>query len=174
MADPFISEIRIFPFNFAPQGWAFCDGQQLPKAQHTALFTLIGNTYGEASSPTLVKLPDLQGRTPMHPGQGPGLTLNHTLGEAGGEEAVMLQTTEIPQHSHSIMYSQNLGTTNNPGGAQYAAPRNGSLYADAVDLTPLAPEAMASAGGGQPHNNMQPYLTLYFNIALVGIMPSPG
>jgi len=164
MADPFVAEIRIFPFNFAPRGWAWCDGQVLPISQNTALFSLLGTTYG-GNGKTNFALPDLQGRAPMHPGQGPGLSL-HDLGETGGSETVTLLGSEIPSHSHAMQFSANLGNSNNPANNFYAAPRSGFVYGSAASLTPISDNAITPAGGDQPHNNMQPYLTFYFNIAL--------
>ena len=169
MADPFVAEIRIFPFNFAPRGWAWCDGQLLPLSQNTALFSLLGTTYG-GNGKSNFALPDLQGRAPMHPGQGAGLSL-HDLGETGGTETVSLLESEIPSHSHGMAFSPNLGNTNNPAGAYYAGPRSGFLYTPAANLTPINASALAPTGGDQPHNNMQPYLTFYFCIALQGVFP---
>jgi len=170
--DPFVAEIRIFPFNFAPRGWAWCDGQLLPLSQNTALFSLLGTTYG-GNGKSNFALPDLQGRAPMHPGQGPGLSL-HDLGETGGSETVSLLESEIPSHSHAFMASNQPGENPNPGPTQAIARSVGaSLYQDqvAANLVNLAPEAVAPAGGDQPHNNLQPYLTFYFNIALQGVFP---
>src|SRR5436853_7144647 len=171
MADPFVAEIRIFPFNFAPKGWAFCDGQILPLSQNTALFSLLGTTYGGDGKCTFA-LPDMQGNAPMHPGQGPGLSL-HDLGETGGSETVSLLESEIPSHSHS------LGSQNNAlGGVQTPAPAtslnrpaSGNLFDTNTTLVQMDPNSLAPAGGDQPHNNMQPYLTLNFCIALQGVFP---
>jgi microcystin-dependent protein len=174
MADPFVAEIRIFPFNFAPKGWAWCDGQLLPLSQNTALFSLLGTTYG-GNGKSNFALPDLQGRAPMHPGQGPGLSL-HDLGETGGSETVSLLESEIPSHSHAVQAS-NAATDEQgqkpavgavPGAQQGTNPIYASL---ASGLVSMAPESLAPAGGDQPHNNMQPYLTCYFNIALQGVFP---
>ncbi len=169
MADPFVAEIRIFPFNFAPRGWAWCDGQLLPLSQNTALFSLLGTTYG-GNGKSNFALPDLQGRAPMHPGQGPGLSL-HDLGETGGSETVTLLESEIPSHSHAYNISGQLGVGNTPASQLMAVGSGINLYAPAADLTPMAPEALAPAGGDQPHNNLQPYLTFYFAIALQGVFP---
>jgi microcystin-dependent protein len=173
MADPFVAEIRIFPFNFAPKGWAWCDGQLLPLSQNTALFSLLGTTYGGDGKSNFA-LPDLQGRTPMHPGQGPGLSL-HDLGETGGSETVTLLESEIPSHPHSMS-----GAAQDPAtaklisnNASFSLSQGGGIYQDTQN-TQLAPEAIAPVGGDQPHNNMQPYLTLYFNIALQGVFPPRG
>jgi microcystin-dependent protein len=170
MADPFVAEIRIFPFNFAPKGWAWCDGQLLPLSQNTALFSLLGTTYG-GNGKTNFALPDLQGRAPMHPGQGPGLSL-HDLGETGGSETVTLLESEIPSHPHTLRANTiDLGDTNVPNAnASFAQSSGGTLYQPATNAQ-LAPEALTPAGGDQPHNNLQPYLTFYFNIALQGVFP---
>jgi microcystin-dependent protein len=170
MADPFVAEIRIFPFNFAPKGWAWCDGQLLPISQNTALFSLLGTTYGGDGKSNFA-LPDLQGRAPMHPGQGPGLSL-HDLGETGGSETVTLLESEIPAHSHALMASTS--TANQPGpnsNNSLARTQGATPYGPATNLVTMAPEALAPAGGDQPHNNLQPYLTYYFNIALQGVFP---
>jgi microcystin-dependent protein len=172
MADPFVAEIRIFPFNFAPKGWAWCDGQLLPLSQNTALFSLLGTTYG-GNGKSNFALPDLQGRAPMHPGQGPGLSL-HDLGETGGSETVTLLESEIPAHAHTLKVSLNPADSPNPAGAYMAGPGNDNIYGAAANLVSMAPEALAPAGGDQPHNNMQPYLTFYFNIALQGVFPPRG
>ncbi len=170
MADPFVAEIRIFPFNFAPKGWAWCDGQLLPLSQNTALFSLLGTTYG-GNGKSNFALPDLQGRAPMHPGQGPGLSL-HDLGEMGGSETVSLLESEMPSHGHTFAADViDLADTNVPSGfASLAISSGGTLYQGAGG-TMLSGNALAPAGGDQPHNNMQPYLTFYFNIALQGVFP---
>jgi microcystin-dependent protein len=170
MADPFVAEIRIFPFNFAPKGWAWCDGQLLPLSQNTALFSLLGTTYGGDGKSNFA-LPDLQGRAPMHPGQGPGLSL-YDLGETAGEETVTLLESEIPAHSHAVNASNGPANLQSPAADRILGRANNNVYLDTPgNLVPLAPEALAPAGGDQPHNNMQPYLTLYFNIALQGVYP---
>jgi microcystin-dependent protein len=172
--DPFVAEIRIFPFNFAPKGWAWCDGQILPLSQNTALFSLLGTTYGGDGKSNFA-LPNMQGNAPMHPGQGPGLSL-HDLGETGGSETVSLLESEIPSHSHAQSVSGQLGIENFPnvgGAGQLFAIGDGvNLYGSAANnLVNMNDNALAPAGGDQPHNNMQPYLTLYFNIALQGVYP---
>ena len=167
--DPFVAEIRIFPFNFAPRGWAWCDGQLLPLSQNTALFSLLGTTYG-GNGKSNFALPDLQGRAPMHPGQGPGLSL-HDLGETGGSETVTLLESEIPAHSHGQRASQADGISQSPINEMLATGINISQYAPPGPLTALSPNALAPAGGDQPHNNLQPYLTFYFCIALQGVFP---
>ena len=173
MADPFVAEIRIFPFNFAPRGWAWCDGQLLPLSQNTALFSLLGTTYG-GNGKSNFALPDLQGRAPMHPGQGPGLSL-HDLGETGGSETVTLLESEIPSHSHGISASGGSGNVGSPAGQKVANGAGVNMYATALaPATQLNDQALAPAGGDQPHNNLQPYLTFYFCIALQGVFPPRG
>ena len=172
MADPFVAEIRIFPFNFAPKGWAWCDGQLLPLSQNTALFSLLGTTYG-GNGKSNFALPDLQGRSPMHPGQGPGLSL-HDLGETGGSETVSLLESEIPSHSHAFNGSNEDGTQGTfQQGVTLARSIGGNLYQTTTNanLVFMSPNALTPAGGDQPHNNMQPYLTFYFCIALQGVFP---
>jgi microcystin-dependent protein len=176
MADPFVAEIRIFPFNFAPKGWAWCDGQLMPLSQNTALFSLLGTTYG-GNGKSNFALPDLQGRAPMHPGQGPGLSL-HDLGETGGSETVTLLESEIPAHSHAIMASTNASDeegTKQPVGAMPGAQQGSNqLYTALANSVSFNAQALAPAGGDQPHNNLQPYLTFYFCIALQGVFPPRG
>jgi len=172
MADPFVAEIRIFPFNFAPKGWAWCDGQLMPISQNTALFSLLGTTYGGDGKSTFA-LPNLQGRAPMHPGQGPGLSL-HDLGETGGSETVSLLESEIPLHNHFVAaQTVPLGSLVMPSSSTtLTRPASGNLYNVAGPAqVSMAPEALQPAGGDQPHNNMQPYLTFYFCIALQGVFP---
>jgi microcystin-dependent protein len=168
--DPFVAEIRIFPFNFAPKGWAFCDGQLLPLSQNTALFSLLGTTYGGDGKSNFA-LPDLQGNAPMHPGQGPGLSL-HDLGETGGSDAVTLLEAELPSHPHALRADTiDPADTNVPStNASLAQSTGGTLYQAAAGAH-LADQALTSAGGDQPHNNMQPYLTLNYCIALQGVFP---
>lgn len=167
MSDQFVAEIRIFPFNFPPTGWAFCDGQLMPLSQNTALFSLLGTTYGGDGKSTFA-LPDLQGNAPMQPGQGQGLSLRD-LGEMSGVESITLLVSEIPLHTHTYQGTEEAANENNPGGN---APANGvGMYAAPNNLTPMAFQTLSPAGGGLPHNNMQPYLTLNFCIALQGIFP---
>lgn len=169
--DPFVAEIRIFPFNFAPRGWAFCNGQLMPISQNTALFSLLGTTYGGNGQSTFA-LPNLQGSAPMHPGQGPGLSL-HDLGETGGSETVTLLESEIPVHSHTMMASTQPGEDPTPGPAEALARSVGaSLYQiPTTPVVPMSASAVTAAGGSLPHNNMMPYLTLNFCIALQGVFP---
>ena len=172
MADPFVAEIRIFPFNFAPTGWAFCDGQLMPLSQNTALFSLLGTTYGGDGKSNFA-LPDLQGRAPMHPGQGPGLSL-HDLGETGGSETVTLLEPETPAHTHALRAdAADPADVQAPSSAVVLARSSGgnAYTTNTVGLVSLANAALAPAGGDQPHNNMMPYLTLNFCIALQGVFP---
>lgn len=170
--DPFVAEIRIFPFNFAPKGWAFCDGQILPLSQNTALFSLLGTTYGGDGKSNFA-LPNMQGNAPMHPGQGPGLSL-HDLGETGGSDTVSLLESEIPSHSHTMMSFPGAGNRLIPGGNSIARANGSTPFipnSPAPPLVNMSDSAVAPAGGDQPHNNMQPYLTLNFCIALQGVYP---
>jgi microcystin-dependent protein len=170
--DPFVAEIRIFGFNFAPKGWAFCDGQLLPLSQNTALFSLLGTTYGGDGKSNFA-LPNMQGNAPMHPGQGPGLSL-HDLGETGGSETVTLLQSEIPSHSHFVRgHTADIADTKAPSSlVVLAKSNNGQLYQTAATgLTLMSANALTPAGGDQPHNNMMPYLTLNFCIALQGVFP---
>jgi len=167
LAEPFLSEIRIMSFNFAPKGWALCNGQLLPINQNQALFTLLGTTFGDGR--VNFALPNLQAKAPIHDGNG------HTLGETGGEQAHTVSIAEVPSHTHGVAASTSatsgIATPNNNflggGNNVYAAPNAGSL-------TTFRPDAITSTGGSQPHLNMQPFLTLNFCIALQGIFPSPN
>ena len=175
MADPFVAEIRIFPFNFAPRGWAWCNGQLLPLSQNTALFSLLGTTYG-GNGLSNFALPDLQGSAAMHPGQGPGLSL-HDLGETGGSETVTLLTSEMPAHPHALRANSATGDSPVPAAnTVLARPGTINTYQTVTNanLTQMAPQGLPPAGSSLPHNNMQPYLTFYFNIALQGVFPPRG
>ncbi|HVJ00902.1 MAG TPA: tail fiber protein [Sphingomonas sp.] len=172
MADPFVAEIRVFPFNFAPKGWAWCDGQLLPLSQNTALFSLLGTNYGGDGKSNFA-LPDLQGSAAMHPGQGPGLDL-YNLGQTGGSETVTLLESEIPAHSHSMTVSLADAIEPAPTGQQFATGTGVNYYAAPGPIKQMAPQTLSPAGGDQPHNNMQPYLTFYFCIALQGVFPPRG
>ncbi len=169
MAEPFLSEIRVFSFNFAPKGWAMCNGQFLPINQNQALFSLLGTTYG-GNGQTTFALPNLQGRVPIHTGDG------HTLGETGGEQAHTLTINELPIHTHTYTATTVPATTNVPtpiGSKLLAQSTAANLYASgASNLVSMAPNALTNAGGSQAHTNMQPYLVLNFCIALQGIFPS--
>lgn len=170
--DPFVAEIRIFPFNFAPKGWAFCDGQILPLSQNTALFSLLGTTYGGDGKSNFA-LPNMQGNAPMHPGQGPGLSL-HDLGETGGSETVSLLESEIPAHSHTTMAFAAVGNRTTPAGNAISRVTGSTPFvagSPTPALVTMSDNSVAPVGGDQPHNNMQPYLTLNFCIALQGVYP---
>jgi microcystin-dependent protein len=170
--DPFVAEIRIVPFNFAPKGWAFCNGQILPLSQNTALFSLLGTTYGGDGKSTFA-LPNLQGMSPMHPGQGQGLSLRD-LGQIGGAESVTLLVSEIPVHTHNLMAQTNPATTTLPAADTSLARSGGGGFYKVTpfgNLTSMAFQSLTPAGGGLPHNNLQPYLTLNYIIALQGVFP---
>lgn len=170
MSDQFVAEIRIFPFNFPPTGWAFCDGQLMPISQNTALFSLLGTTYGGDGKSTFA-LPDMQGNAPMQPGQGQGLSLRD-LGEMSGVDSVTLLQSEIPFHTHTAIASQADGIDQTPDNSLLATGIGIGQYApQAANQVMLAPNVLSLAGGGLPHNNLQPYLTLNFCIALQGIFP---
>lgn len=169
--DPFVAEIRIVPFNFTPKGWAFCDGQLMPISQNTALFALLGTTYGGDGKSTFA-LPDLQGAAALHPGQGPGLSLRD-LGEIGGTQTVTLLVSEMPAHTHGVNALTALSSTSTPASNMVLSRSvNGPAYADAASgFQTFAPETLPPAGGSLPHNNLQPYLTLNYIIALQGVFP---
>jgi microcystin-dependent protein len=171
MSSPFVAEIRIFGFNFAPKGWAFCNGQLLPISQNTALFSLLGTTYGGDGKSTFA-LPDLQGSAPMQQGQGPGLSLR-VLGETGGEQTVTLLQTEMPSHAHTAQGFPNAGGQGPQNNTWSDANQRGiSAYTPSSGQNVgMSPSALASAGGSLPHNNMMPYLALNFCIAMQGIYP---
>ncbi|MFC1933409.1 phage tail protein [Chloroflexota bacterium] len=171
MSEPFIAEVRIFAGNFAPRHWAFCDGQLLPIAQNTALFSLIGTTYG-GDGRTTTALPNLKGRAPMHPGRGPGLTPRR-LGERGGTEIVQLTEAQIASHKHALRAEEEDAAQTDPAGRAYAT-TDDDLYGDGPPNIAMSSETTKSNGGSQPHNNMQSYLVLSYIIALVGIYPSRG
>jgi microcystin-dependent protein len=170
MSDPFVGEIRMFGGNFAPRGWALCNGQLLPISQNTALFSLLGTYYG-GDGKTTFALPNLQGRVPLQQGQGPGLS-DRVLGELGGEQAVTLLQSEMPAHNHTVGCDSGVGTVGPPTNGMWAAGGRGrpSAYS-ATPNTIMAPNALAIAGGSLPHNNMQPYLCVTFIIALQGVFP---
>lgn len=172
MADPFVAEIRIYPFTFAPKGWAFCDGQLLPISQNTALFSLLGTFYGGDGKSNFA-LPNLQGNTAMHWGQGSGLS-ERMLGEQGGSETVTLLESEMPVHTHGLSTSQRPADGIDPSGLAPGTGNNMYAPASTSNVVTAAPEALQYAGGGLPHNNMQPYLTLNFCIAMQGVFPPRG
>lgn len=177
--EPFIGQISLFGFNFAPKDWAICDGQLLSIAQNSALFALIGTTYG-GNGQTNFALPDLRGRVPMGQGQGPGLSPRN-MGEVSGSENVTLQQSQMPMHSHMLSVSNQTASASDPTGHVLAA-STGSDPVDGATVTvntygtnptgTASPQAISTAGGSQPHDNMQPYLTMNYCIALVGVFPS--
>jgi microcystin-dependent protein len=173
MADPFVAEIRIFAGNFAPTGWALCNGQLLPISQNTALFSLLGTTYGGDGKSTFA-LPNLQGSAPLQAGQGPGLSLRD-LGETGGEQSVTLLQTEMPAHSHSAQGSTGSNQTTPVGNSWASGAKlgGGNLYFPSTQASnvQMNPFGTSIAGGNLPHNNMPPYLGLTFIIALQGVFP---
>jgi microcystin-dependent protein len=174
LANPFVAEIRIVPFNFAPTGWALCNGQLMPISQNTALFSLLGTTYGGDGKSTFA-LPNLQGSAPLQAGQGAGLSLRD-LGESGGEQTVTLLETEIPSHTHTLSAKAAVGDRNSTVGNVPAEARIGRqplpMYSATGGGAPMSPEALATAGASQSHNNMPPFLTLNFVIALQGVFPA--
>jgi microcystin-dependent protein len=165
MAEPFLSEIRIMSFNFAPKGWAQCNGQLMPINQNQALFSLLGTTFG-GDGRVNFGLPNLQGKTPIHVGNG------HTLGESAGEQSHTVSIAEMPMHTHAVQAASVNSDTAIPAGNNLAVAAN--LYGPLANSTTLAPSTVGNAGGSQPHLNMQPFLTLMFCIALQGIFPSPN
>jgi len=165
VAEPFLSEIRIMSFGYAPRGWAMCNGQLLPINQNQALFSLLGTTFGGDGRVNFA-LPDLRARTPIHVGSG------HTLGERGGEQAHTLAIAELPTHTHVFSASQGNANIPTPGNAMFGTSNN--MYVAPTNLTSINPQTITSVGGSQAHLNMQPFLTLTFCIALQGIFPSPN
>ncbi|MDH3753216.1 MAG: tail fiber protein [Acidimicrobiia bacterium] len=176
MASPYVAEIRIFAGNFAPRGWAFCEGQLLQIAQNTALFSLLGTTYG-GDGRTTFGLPDLKARGAMHEGNGPGLT-SRRLGEKGGQATATLNATQMAGHSHTLVGSSGEtdeeGTSNPAGATTGVVTASTSMYGPTTSLGAMSPSAIDSVGGGQVHNNVQPYIALNFIIALQGVFPSPN
>ncbi|HEY9499754.1 MAG TPA: tail fiber protein [Terrimesophilobacter sp.] len=171
--DPFVAEIRIFPFNFPPTGWAWCDGQLLPISQNTALFSLLGTFYGGDGKSTFA-LPNLQGRVPLHQGQAPGLS-SYYVGQAAGSETVTLLESELPNHLHQARAVSTEGSTTSAEDRFWAVPRVGrgteSAYTKVAPTVPMSDAALMPAGGSLPHNNLPPYLTFYYCIALQGVFP---
>jgi microcystin-dependent protein len=179
MAQPFLGQIALFPYNFAPRGWARCQGQLMSISQNTALFSLLGTYYGGDGRSTFA-LPDLQSRVPIHTGQGPGLS-NYTIGEAAGFETVSLQSNENGSHNHGLFATTNVGTTstatgNQLGTSQVGSPHtgftSGNIYSTTAPNVSLFQTAIGTAGNSAPHNNIQPYQCLSYCIALQGIYPS--
>ena len=169
MADPFVAEIRIVGFNFAPTGWATCDGQLIPISQNTALFSLLGTMYGGDGKSTFA-LPNLQGSAPLCPGQGQGLSLYDT-GQVGGSQNITLLQTEMPAHAHTLRGVSDPGDLKVPANNSLARSAGGPAYTAPASLTTANPQEIGLAGGSQPHNNMQPYLTMLYIIAMQGVFP---
>lgn len=179
MSDPYLGEIRMVGFNFAPNGWALCDGQLLPISQYTALFSLLGTSFG-GNGQTTFALPDLRGRVPVHQGAGLGLS-PYVMGQMGGEEKVTLTVAQIAQHNHTVGVKDDIGNVGDPTNAVLAEvntsadprqPKLMTLYSNQPPTKTMAPSAVSMTGANQPHTNIQPYLCVNFIIALVGIYPS--
>jgi microcystin-dependent protein len=166
MAQPYVGEIRMFAGNFAPAGWMFCEGQQLPISENETLFQLIGTTYG-GDGETTFNLPDLRGRIPIHQGNG------FALAEPGGAEEITVTVNQIPAHAHPLLANGGQGSSNSATNNVLAASPTLDLYREAQPTVALSPAAVGSSGGSQPHTNLQPYLGINFIISLFGIFPSP-
>jgi microcystin-dependent protein len=171
MSNPFIGEIRMFGGNFAPAGWAFCQGQLMPISENDALFNLIGTTYGGDGQETF-GLPDLQSRIPMHQGQGPGISQNYIIGEKAGVESVTLTTQQIPAHNHIFLGSSTAGQGTQPQNGVFSSIGTGKLYVSSAPGATLANNALQQVGGSQPHENCHPFLVINFIISLFGIFPT--
>jgi microcystin-dependent protein len=170
MSEPFVAQIQIFGFNFPPQGWAFCQGQILPISQNTALFSLLGTQFGGDGRSNFA-LPNLQGSVPIGQGQGPGLT-QRNLGDTGGEPFVTLLSNQLPAHTHAANCNNNVGTAYDPAGQVWSQDAGGNQeYGSGTPAGQMSPNAILPAGGGQPHNNLQPYLALNYCIAMQGVFP---
>jgi len=173
MSEPSIGQIMMVGFNFAPQGWALCAGQLLPIAEYEALFSLLGTTYGGDGEETFA-LPDLRGRLSAHQGQGPGRS-NRTLGEVAGEETVTLLMSQMPQHNHMVNAQSGAGNSTNPtGNFPASSSAQDRMYSSSTNNATMNPSEIGFAGGSQPHDNMSPFITINFIIALEGIFPSPN
>lgn len=170
MSEPFVGEVKMFAGNFAPRGWAFCDGQLLAVSQNNALFSLLGTIYG-GDGRTTFALPDLRGRIPIHAGSGPGLT-PRKIGATGGAENVTLTANQLPSHTHPLQGTDDLGNTPNPSGNVSARSTSVDAYIGDAPSTNLSTSAVSSVGGSQSHANLQPFLCIHFIVALFGIYPS--
>lgn len=172
MAQPYVGEIRMFAGNFAPAGWMFCEGQQLPISENETLFQLIGTTYG-GDGESIFALPDLRGRVPLHNGTSSfGTTFQ--LAETGGAEEITLTVNQIPAHSHPLLATTDIANSGNPGNAMLSSTATGNkIYAATIPSVQLNNNSIATVGGSQPHTNFQPYLCVNFIISLFGIFPSP-
>jgi microcystin-dependent protein len=170
MSDPFLGEIRMFAGNFAPAGWAICNGATMPISENDALFTLLGTTYGGDGQETF-NLPNLQGRVPVHMGQGPGLSQNYQMGEMAGVESVTLTTQQTPIHNHGFLATSAGGSSANAADKVVASPPSATAFLRDVPSTSLGANSVTPVGGSQPHENMPPYLTVNYIISLFGIFP---
>ena len=170
MSQPFVGEIRMFGGNFAPAGWAFCQGQLMAISQNDTLFNLIGTTYG-GDGQTTFALPDLQGRVPIHNGTNPGSGTNYQLGEKAGVEAVTLTTNQIPIHTHAFLGSQDIAQNPQPTDSMVAQSATVQLFISDVASSPLDAQMLGAVGGSQPHENLQPYLCVSFILSLFGVFP---
>ncbi len=170
MSQPFVGEIRMFGGSFAPAGWAFCDGSLLPISENETLFNLIGTMYGGDGQETFA-LPDLQGRMPLHFGQGPGISQNYQLGEQAGTESVTITQATTPTHNHSLVASTDPANTPNPGNNVLSAPVTATPFFQAAPNIPMNGSILAPQGGSQPHDNMMPFLCISYIISLFGIFP---
>ena len=168
-SEPFIGQIQYFPYNFAPRSWTFCNGQLLPVSSNTALFSLLGTTYGGDGRTTL-GIPDMRGRAPIHPGSGPGLS-TYRSGEKGGVENVALTVNEFPTHTHNLAGTNNIGNQSSPAGGALSRDGRDQTYRNEAPNTDMHADSVVSAGSGLAHNNMPPYLALNCNIALNGVYP---
>jgi microcystin-dependent protein len=172
VGEPYVGEIRIFAGSFAPAGWAMCQGQLMPISENETLFNLIGTTYGGDGQETFA-LPDLQGRVPLHQGQGPGISQSYLIGEQAGVEDVTLTVQQTPIHNHAFLCTNEVGQQGQPGTAYYAQVTTGQLYNDPLDpLVQFNANMLSIVGGSQPHENMQPFLVITFIISLFGVFPS--
>jgi microcystin-dependent protein len=169
VGQPYVGEIRMFGGNFAPAGWAFCNGATLPISENDTLFTLIGTTYGGDGQETF-QLPDLQGRLPLHAGKGSGQT--YQLGEKGGVESVTLSTQQIPNHTHTMLGTANPGQQSAPAGQVLARTTGSDIYVADNPFVPMSNQSISVVGGSQPHDNLQPYLCISFIISLFGVFPT--
>lgn len=172
MSSPFVGEIRMFAGSFAPAGWAFCAGQLMPISENETLFNLIGTTYGGDGQETFC-LPDLQGRVPVHMGQGPGISQNYIIGGKFGTETVTVSVPQIPQHSHPMLASTDSASQVTGANGVVAATPQLSMYFTSSADSALNPNTLTQMGGSQPHDNMMPYLCISFIISLFGVYPSP-
>jgi microcystin-dependent protein len=172
VADPYLAEIRIFAGSFAPKGWALCNGQLIPISQNTALFSLLGTNYGGDGKSTFA-LPNLQGSAPMHQGQGPGLT-DRVVGEIVGEQTVTLLESEMPSHTHQLVATNQPAQLPDPSSHALARANANAYVQSPGSFTSMSPNSIAMTGGSLPHNNMSPFLTLNFIIAMQGVFPPRG